>query len=185
MTVPATGSAAEVNPVSDRVVLFVVAAYAAAFVVFGFVVSSPAEVADGLLNILTSRDTLLTDYMGVGGVGGALVNAGLLTLCACFVYYKAGAKVGGGAVAALLLVLGFALFGKNLLNIWSIVAGVYLYSRFRGEPFATHINTAFFGVALAPIFSEILFSSAMSMALSLPLARSEERRVGNACRAMW
>ena len=59
----------------------------------------------------------------------------------------------GAAVACLFLVLGFALFGKNLLNVWPIVVGVWLYARFRREPFATHINTAFFGVALAPIVS--------------------------------
>ena len=151
MSVDETSHPGEVKQATDRVVLLVVAAYAAAFVLFGFLVSTPAEIGQGLLKILTSRDTLLTDYIGLGGMGAAFVNAGLLTLCACFVYYKSGAKVGGPAVAALLLVLGFALFGKNLLNVWSIVAGVYLYSRFKREPFATHINTAFFGVALAPI----------------------------------
>jgi hypothetical protein len=76
----------------------------------------------------------------------------------------------GAAVACLFLVLGFALFGKNLLNVWAIVIGVALYSRFRGETFATHINTAFFGVALAPIFSEVLFSTSIPLAWSLPLA---------------
>jgi hypothetical protein len=67
-------------------------------------------------------------------------------------------------------VLGFALFGKNLLNVWPIVIGVALYARFRGETFSTHINTAFFGAALAPIFSEILFSSTLAPALAAPLA---------------
>ena len=76
----------------------------------------------------------------------------------------------GAAVACLFLVLGFALFGKNLLNVWCIVIGVALYSRFKGETFATNINTAFFGVALAPIFSEILFSTSLTSAVSLPLA---------------
>jgi hypothetical protein len=37
-------------------------------------------------------------------------------------------------------VLGFGLFGKNLLNIWFIVLGVWAYSRFRGQPFANNIN---------------------------------------------
>jgi hypothetical protein len=46
---------------------------------------------------------------------------------------------------------------------------VWLYARFKGEPFATHINTAFFGVALAPIFSEILFSTTLPLAVRLPL----------------
>jgi hypothetical protein len=159
-----------VRQVSDRVVLLVVASFAAAFVIFGFLVDTPAGIARGLLAITTSRDTLLTDYFGIGGIGAGCVNAGLLTLCACFVYYKAGAKMTGAAVACLFLVLGFALFGKNLLNVWFIVIGVLLYARFKGEPFATHINTAFFGLALAPIFSEILFSTSIPLALGLPLA---------------
>ena len=66
--------------------------------------------------------------------------------------------------------LGFGLFGKNLLNIWSIVLGVWLYARFRREPFAAHVNTAFFGAALAPIFSEILFASTLPFGIRLPLA---------------
>jgi hypothetical protein len=155
---------------SGNVILLVVAAYAASFVVFGFLVDDPRDVALGLIAITTSRDTLLTDYFGVGGIGAGCVNAGLLTLCACLVYYKAGAKMTGAAVACLFLVLGFALFGKNLLNVWAIVIGVALYSRFKGETFATNINTAFFGVALAPVFSEILFSTSLAPAISAPLA---------------
>ncbi|MCK6371063.1 MAG: DUF1576 domain-containing protein [Gammaproteobacteria bacterium] len=154
---------------SDRQVLLIVAAYAAAFVGFGFLVDTPAEIAAGLASILLSRDVLLTDYFGIGGIGAGCVSAGLVTLAACFVYHQAGAKMTGASVAALFLVLGFGLFGKNLLNVWGIVAGVWLYARFRGQGFATHINTAFFGVALAPIFSEILFSSNLTLARSVPL----------------
>jgi hypothetical protein len=141
-----------------------------AFIVAAFALDSPAALLDGLIAILRSRDTLTTDYMGQGGIGAALLNAGLLTLLAIVIYWRSGAAIGGAAVAALLLVLGFALFGKNLLNVWGIVLGVWGYARFKGEPFAKHINTAFFGAALAPVFSEILFSSALSLQVSLPLA---------------
>ena len=157
-------------PTQDRTILLLVAAYAVAFVVFGLAVDGPAAVARGLVAITTSRDTLLTDYFGIGGIGAGCVNAGLLTLCACFIYDRTGAKMTGASVACLFLVLGFALFGKNLLNIWPIVIGVALYSRFRGETFATNINSAFFGVALAPIVSEILFSGTLTAAASVPLA---------------
>jgi hypothetical protein len=156
--------------VSDRTILLLVAAYAAAFIVFGLAVDGPAAVARGLVAITTSRDTLLTDYFGIGGIGAGCVNAGLLTLCACFIYDRTGARMTGASVACLFLVLGFALFGKNLLNVWPIIFGVALYSRFKGETFATNINTAFFGVALAPIFSEILFSGTLTAAVSVPLA---------------
>jgi hypothetical protein len=154
----------------DNLILLIVACYAAAFVLFGVVVDGPADVLEGLGAIVTSRDTLLTDYFGVGGIGGGLASAGLLTLAVCGVYYIARARMTGAAVACLFLVLGFGLFGKNLLNVWFIAAGVWLYARFRSEPFAQHINTAFFGVALAPIVSEILFSTTLPMSVSIPLA---------------
>ena len=155
--------------IADRVILLIIALYAGLFVVFGLFLDTPAAIAHGLVAITTSRDTLLTDYFGVGGMGAGMVNAGLLTLVACLVYWQARAKMTGAAVAALFLVLGFGLFGKNLLNIWFIVIGVALYSRYRGQTFATNINTAFFGVALSPVVSEILFSSALPMEVRLPL----------------
>lgn len=155
--------------VSEKLILLIIAGYAALFVVFGFLVSTPKEIAEGLVAITTTRDTLLTDYFGIGGIGASLVNAGLLTLSACLIYALVGARINGAAVAALLLVLGFSLFGKNLLNVWFIVLGVALYSRFKGQPFATNINTAFFGVALSPITSEIIFSSALPIEVALPL----------------
>jgi hypothetical protein len=170
MATPRDAEPGPVRPVPESTILLVVAGYAAAFVLFGLAVDGPAKVLHGLVEIVTTRDALLTDYFGVGGIGAACVNAGLLTLCACLVYRLANAKMGGGAVACLFLVLGFGLFGKNLLNIWSIVLGVWLYARFRREPFATHINTAFFGAALAPIFSEILFASTLPLGMRLPLA---------------
>ncbi len=155
--------------VPERIILLIIAGYAALFVVFGFLVSSPQEIAEGLIAITTTRDTLLTDYFGIGGIGGGLVNAGLLTLAACLIYAVVGARINGAAVAALMLVLGFGLFGKNLLNVWPIVIGVALYSRFKGQAFATNINTAFFGIALSPITSEILFSSALPIEVAIPL----------------
>jgi hypothetical protein len=146
--------------------------------VLGLLVQPPADVLRGLSAILTTRDALLTDHFGVGGIGGGCVSTGLLTLAGAFVYWRAGAKMTGASVAALFLVLGFGLFGKNLLNLWPIVAGVALYARFRGEPFRADLNTAFFGGALAPIFSEILFSTELTPMVSVPLALATGLAVG-------
>jgi hypothetical protein len=157
-------------PCSSGRLLLIVALFPLAFVIVGLALDSPLAIARGLLAIVASRDTLITDYMGLGGVGAALVHAGLLTLLAIGCYRLSGAAIGGASVACLMLVLGFGLFGKSLINIWFIVFGVWLYARFKREPFAKHINTAFFGAALAPIFTEILFSSALPWPLSLPLA---------------
>ena len=167
-----------VRQVPEKIILLIIAGYAALFVVFGLLLSSPKEVVEGLVAITTTRDTLLTDYFGIGGIGGGLVNAGLLTLSACLIYAVVGARINGAAVAALMLVLGFGLFGKNLLNVWPIVIGVALYSRFKGQPFATNINTAFFGIALSPITSEILFSSALPVEVAVPLGISTGLLIG-------
>ncbi len=155
---------------SSSFVLSLVAFYAFTFVVFGLVMSSPSQIWRGLLNILTTRDALITDYIGVGGVGAAFVNAGLLTLLGCAICYVTRAKISGASVASLFLLLGFGLFGKNLLNVWPIIAGVFFYARYKKEPFVAHLNAAFFGCALAPVFSEILFSTAIPLPISLPLA---------------
>jgi hypothetical protein len=157
-------------PRSNRGVLLIVALFPLAFIVAGLAIDGPTAVLHGLRSILSSRDTLITDYIGVGGMGAAFVNAGLLTLIAIVCFDRSGATIGGASVACLFLVLGFGLFGKSLLNVWFIVAGVWLYARYKHEPFAKHINTAFFGAALAPIFSEILFSSALPLHTTLPLA---------------
>lgn len=170
MSAETANPASTPRPVSDHAILLIVAAYGLLFVVFGLAVDGPVRVLHGMGEILVSRDALLTDYFGLGGIGAGCVNAGLLMLLSSGVYYLSGAKISGPAVACLFLVLGFGLFGKNILNIWFIILGVYLYARYKGEPFATHINTAFFGAALAPIFSEILFSTALTTQVSLPLA---------------
>jgi hypothetical protein len=170
MNTPADAAATSaVAPRSRDELLLITALFPLAFVVAGLLIDGPSTVWSGLVAILTSRDTLLTDYMGLGGIGAALVNAGLLTLLALLIYWRSGAVIGGPAIACLWLVLGFGLFGKSLLNVWFIVLGVVLYARVKGEPFAKHINTAFFGAALAPIFSEILFSSALPLGATLPL----------------
>lgn len=164
--------------ISDRGILLIVAGYALAFIAFGLAVDGPIEVARGLVEILTTRDALITDYFGIGGIGAACVNAGLLTLLACLVYERCGAAITGASVACLFLVLGFALFGKNLLNVWPIIVGVWLYSRFQGQSFASNINTAFFGVALAPIVSEILLSTSLSPVFTVPLALATALVIG-------
>lgn len=155
---------------SSRDRLLLIAGLAGLFIVYGLAVTGPAATLAGLKTILLARDMLLTDYVALGGIGAAFANAGLLTLICAAIYGRAGAPVGGASIACLLLVLGFGLFGKNLLNVWPILAGVSLYARFRGEPLAGHLNTAFFGFALSPVVSEVLFSSRLDLVVSLPLA---------------
>ncbi|MCX5493439.1 DUF1576 domain-containing protein [Kaistia dalseonensis] len=178
MTASRSTQPAAIATASNDQVLLVISAYAGLFILFGLLVSGPIEAVHGLGSILVVRDTLITDYIGVGGIGGAFLNTGLLTLISVLIYRWSGAKIGGAAIACLFLVLGFGLFGKNLLNIWFIVLGVFLYAKFKGEAFAAHINTAFFGAALSPIFSEIVFGSTLPVSVSLPLGAATMLVIG-------
>lgn len=46
-----------VQPLSDGTVLLIIALYAVAFIVFGFVMSLPQEILDSLHDNLKARDT--------------------------------------------------------------------------------------------------------------------------------
>ncbi|MEV6904050.1 DUF1576 domain-containing protein [Amycolatopsis sp. NPDC051372] len=163
---------------TDGQVLLIVLCFALSFVAFGLTVSGPVDVARGVVDILMARDVLVTDYVGIGGLGAAFVNAGLLIVLVCGVYRVSKAKIDGAAVACLLLMLGIGLFGNNLLNVWPGVAGTYLYAKHQRQPFAEHINTAFFGAALAPVFSEILFTTSLPLPARLALSLGTKLCIG-------
>lgn len=137
----------------------IITMFALSLVIFGFLVDTPKAIFEGIYNILTQPDTLITDYIGVGGMGAAFVNSGLLTLIFIYMLYRLKINFNGATIASLFLIAGFALFGKNLLNVWFIVIGVYLYAKVQREKFSKYIYIALFGTALAPFVSEIMFST--------------------------
>jgi hypothetical protein len=120
--------------------------------------SSPiSEILTGLKLILFEPDYLISDYFHVGGRGASFINSGLLTLLftAILVYYKI--HIRGISIAAVFTVAGFAFFGKNLLNVWFILGGVWLYAWHQKESFLKFIYIAFFGTSLAPLVSQLMF----------------------------
>lgn len=130
---------------------------AACFVALGFAVDAPAAIAAGLLRIVREPAVLITDYMAVGGVGAALVNSGLLMLFSTVILRALGVDIGGLSVAAVFLMGGFGLFGKNVLNVWPIILGVLLYARIKREPFRKYVHVAFLSTSIAPIVTELMF----------------------------
>lgn len=60
---------------------------------------------------------------------------------------------------SLWLMTGFSLLGKNVFNIWPIIIGVYLFSKYQKEPFLNYILVALLGTSLSPIVSYISFES--------------------------
>lgn len=166
------------NEGRERSLLHLLSLTALGCVVFGFIVDSPAEVVRGIGHIVIAPDILITDFIDLGGLGGAFAQAGLLTLIACAGYRLTGARVDGAAVGCVYMLLGFGLFGKTLLNVWPIVIGVALYAAVRREPLRDYLTTAIFATALAPVFSEVAFNTALDRWISVPLGFASAVLIG-------
>ena len=113
--------------------------------------------SDGLRKVLLSPGLLITDYVMVGGVGAALVNAGAVGLVGVLLTIICRIRPSGSEVAGVLTMTGFAFFGKNLLTILPLIAGVYLYSLAEGKQFREYLTPAMFATALAPVVSQAAF----------------------------
>lgn len=124
----------------------------------------------GLWKIILLPDILVNDYIGRSGSGPALLNAGLCALAALLALRFARTDPSGPAVAAVFTVAGFALFGKNIINIWPIIIGVFVHSAMNRRPFSDNILVALFGTALAPLFSEFAFGLGIAWPLNIVVA---------------
>lgn len=149
--------------------LLILALYPISLIIFGLLVNSPLEILQGLKRIINSPDTLITDYIGIGNIGSALFNSGFLALIMIFIFYRLKLTITGFSLACLFTVTGFAFFGKNLANIWLIVLGVCLYAKSQKKDYKEVIYTAFFGTALSPVTTEILFNNNLSLLLRISL----------------
>ena len=129
------------------------------FIIFAFFLDSPSEIFHGLKSIILSSDILITDYMEVGGIGAALVNAALTSLLSLLLLITIGIKPNGSTIMSLWLMTGFSFLGKNIFNIWPIILGVYLFSIYQKEPFLNYILVALLGTSLSPVVSQISFGS--------------------------
>ncbi len=132
---------------------------AVAFLIWGFLVETPQEIALGLTSIILEPSTLITDYMVIGGLGSAFVNAGILGLIMTSLTMTIRDEADGVTIAALFLIMGFALFGKNLFNVWFILAGTLLHALLFKVKLKSVWPVGLFGTAMAPMVSDLIYSA--------------------------
>ena len=134
-------------------------AFVALLAAAGFCMDSPARILAGLWTIVVTEDALITDYVLIAGPGAALVNSALVTGISLCVLYLSRDIVNGMTLVVVGLMSGFSLFGKNYLNIWPILIGTWLYTRWRKEPFGPYANIGLMATALAPVVSYIVLDN--------------------------
>ena len=134
----------------------VMLAASALLAVFAVIAQPNTSLLTGLWKIQISEAGLITDPMAVGGVGAALLNAALVLLVCTALVRWLKVPFTGVSFACLFMMAGFALLGKNLLNITPIIVGGWLHALYKRESFAKYVYLTLFGTCLSPIVSFFL-----------------------------
>lgn len=131
----------------------------ALLVLFGASVAYlPGEpIWDGMKRIVLSRDALITDYFELAGYSAAFLNAALVFGIGLIHVWYLKVSFTGLTMAALFINAGYALWGKNPVNILPILAGTVLYAKLHKSSMSRYIYTALFGTCLAPFVTEMVF----------------------------
>ncbi|MCT4595686.1 MAG: DUF1576 domain-containing protein [Anaeromicrobium sp.] len=156
--------------ITNKKKYLIVLCYALSLIIFAFLVDNPKNIFKGLYLILIEPDILITDYIGVGGMGATFLNSGILMILALFMLYKCRININGVSIACLFLVAGFSMFGKNIFNVWFIIGGVYIYARIQKDKFSKYIYIALFGTCLSPMVTQIMFGIDKPLMVRVPVA---------------
>ena len=121
--------------------------------VFAICVQPDLTLLTGWWKIQISETGLITDPVEIGGVGAALLNSALILFLSTMLVRHERAPFSGVSLACLFMMAGFALLGKNLLNMAPVVLGGWLYSRYQQESFARVIYLTMYATCLSPLVS--------------------------------
>jgi len=135
-----------------------------------FIIEPLDQIFNGFILILTSPSILLTDYLLVGGLAATLLNVSLTVLLNLFIVKKLKLNITGPIFACLMMIAGFAFFGKNLFNAIPIYIGIYLYSKVTKIQLKDLILVFLLSSGISPSVSYILFGLNLELYYSIPLA---------------
>jgi hypothetical protein len=139
------------------------------FIAFAFAIDDPVTIWNGFIQIISSRSILVTDYLEIGGVGAALVNVAIVGTSSLLMLIFSRIRPSGAVIMALWLTAGFAFFGKNVFNMIPLTVGVWLYSKYKKEPFSNYTLASLLVATLSPVVSEMSFFGAYSLPIELSL----------------
>lgn len=137
------------------------------FLAAAFVCGSPVSIVRGMQEIVVSRDALITDYFELAGYSAAFFNAASVLAIAVGIVISQKVPFTGLTMAALFINAGYALWGKNPVNILPILLGTFIYARVHKSGLSRYIYTALFGTCLSPLVTEMVFLLPFSNTVNL------------------
>ncbi len=149
-------------------VLLIMSVFPFAFLIFGIVMSFVNKnFINDYYNILSSPAILVTDFLEVGGIGPAFINVALIGFFNIYLLRRFKMRINGLIIAALMTVMGFSFFGKNIINIIPIYIGGYLFAKNQRIAMKDVIVIIMFATGLAPIISQLVFSNNLIFPLNI------------------
>lgn len=133
------------------------------FILAGLSLQPVDEIVRGIYTMIREPDILITDYFAVGGMGAAFVNASLMMLISIGLTYFLGKEMDGHTITSSCLMFGFSLFGKNIMNIWAILLGVFFYAHYHKSHMSRYIYVGLYGTSLSPIITQIMFEAELPL----------------------
>lgn len=146
---------------SQRTEYLVFFGLSALLLVMGLVLSPSLEDAVSGYEYLVTHPSLL-DFdalLWAGNYGTAFINASLMLLMTLLVCWLTHTELQGAEIASILLVTGFAFYGKNPINIWFPALGVFLHAKLHKKPLNSCMAVAWFSTALSPVFSSTAYGA--------------------------
>ncbi len=139
-------------------VLFIFFIIVAIFGLFGAAYYKENIVENSLI-LMQSRGVLITDYLEIAGVGATFLNVSLSGCSLVLLCKRLQLYPNGSILMAILTCTGFSFFGKNIVNMWPFMLGVYIYAKIQKEDFKQFILVALLSTTLAPVINEVLHLS--------------------------
>ena len=138
------------------------------FIAFGILADGPVPALSGFLRLQIRPARLLSDFTAMEGTGPAFINAACVGLLGLGLLWLNKVVLSGPTLAAVFTMMGFALFGKTVLNCLPIMAGVSLAALVVGKEPREYTLIAMFGTALGPVVSFVAFEAGFPPLLALP-----------------
>ena len=132
------------------------------FISLCFIIAAPfmsdrSTMFTGLWDIMTQTCKISTNYFALGGYAATFLNMGLVGLLCTGLVCLPGAKPNNVTTLGVLLTVGFASWGMNVLNMIPTILGVMLYALVKKEKLGAVSNAMLYSTGIAPLISDLLF----------------------------
>ncbi|MBN2650976.1 MAG: DUF1576 domain-containing protein [Spirochaetales bacterium] len=152
----------------DKILKIIISTIILYFIILAFAIDQTSFMGFLKLQIMPAR--LINDFIETAGTGPSLLNSAIVGIIAMAIIWINKVEFSGPTFAPVLTMMGFALFGKTVVNILPIIFGVYIAAKLAKKEFRQYLIIALFGTALGPIVSLIGIELGLSLFTSIFLS---------------